>query len=169
VADDRRAGDVYAQVIDELLKFERDRKAVLEQKALAVITSSGVLVTLLFGFISIVKTQGAPTVPMLARLFLVGALIVLLISALLGLRINSPVDYSPLGVKNDLHPMVEEHWNGTENDARQSVAEFRVEEIDRWRTENGRKAHLLQRAFLAQSCGVALLALCVVVLLFRVG
>lgn len=160
------AGDVYAGIIDQLLQQERDRKVALEQKALGVITTSGVLVTLLFGFSTIAKAQNSPPVPVLARILLIAALVAFLLAAVLCLAINRPVDHSPLGVERDLRRMVtDELWNDVANNARWAIAEFRVDEIDRWRENNGRKARRLQNAVVAESCGVVLLAASVVVLL----
>lgn len=168
MAEDERAGDVYAHVIGELLQQERDRKASLEQKALSVITSSGALVTLLFGFASLAKTQSAAPVPVATRVLLLAALAAFLAATLGGLRVNRLVNYSPLGVSNDLRRMVsDELWNQDAPVGRQAIAEFRVDEIDRWREENGRKARRLQRAIAAESCGVAFLAVSIAVLLFR--
>jgi hypothetical protein len=166
-SDEAVAGDVYAEVIDELLEHERSRKASLEQKALAVITSSGVLVTLLFGFSSLTKTQQAP-IPLGARILLLAALVGLLVAILVSLGINRPVDFRPLGVKTDLHEMTTEAlWTADAAGARRAIAVFRVKEIDHWREQNGRKAGLLQNAIIAESAGVALLAATVAVLMFR--
>ena len=162
------AGDVYAGVIDEVLEFERGRKASLEQKALGVITSSGVLVTLLFGFASLTKSQQSAGLPLLARVVLLAAMAAFLVAILESLRINRPVNFSPLGVKKDLQRMVtDELWSDSAAVGRRAIAEFRVGEIDRWREENGRKARALQRAIIAESAAVALLATSVGVLLFR--
>lgn len=162
------AGDVYARVIDELLQQERDRKASLEQRALAVITSAGVLVTLVLGFSAFGSARQATTISVPARVLLLAALLALLAAAVASLRINQPVDYSPLGVNKDLRMMLtDELWEDTSVVARRAIAEFRVGEIDRWREENGRKARRLQIAFIAESTGVALLVASVGVLLFH--
>jgi hypothetical protein len=168
LADESTAGDVYADVIDELLELERGRKASLEQKALSVITSSGVLVTLLFGFASLTKSTQSTGLPVLARAFLVAGMASFLVAILDSLRINRPVNYSPLGVKKDLQRMLtDDLWFDAAAVGRRAIAEFRVGEIDRWREENGHKARRLQRAIIAESAGVALLAVSVGVLLFR--
>ena len=162
------AGEVYARVIDELLEQERDRKASLEQRGLAVITSSGVLTTLVFGFAAVVKGVGAPALPVLTRLSLVAALTCFLAAALLALRINQPVDYSPLGVKTDLEGLLkDELWEEPVETGVRSIASFRVGEIDRWRNSSGRKAQYLYRAIAAESAGVGLLVVSVAVLLFQ--
>jgi hypothetical protein len=163
-----RAGEIYAKVIDELLQQERDRKASLEQRGLAVITSSGVLTTLAFGFAAIVKSAGGPALPIVTRLSLLAALVCFLAAALLSLRINQPIDYSPLGVKKGLKRMLtDELWDEPAEVGIKTIALFRTEEIDRWRTSNGTKARQLYMAIAAESAGVGLLVVSVAVLLFR--
>lgn len=162
-----RAGDVYASVIDELLVQEHKRKASLEQRALAVITSSGVLVTFLFGFAALLRTQQQTALPAATRYLLAAALGCFLTAALSSLRVNGPVNHQPLGVKKDLRKMVtDELWNDDEVVAKRAIAEFRVGEIDRWRDGNGRKARQLQRASTAEAVGVLLVAAAVVLLMF---
>ena len=46
---DVEAGEIFAAVIDYELEQERARRTSLEQRAMAVVTSSGVLVSLVFG------------------------------------------------------------------------------------------------------------------------
>jgi hypothetical protein len=91
-----------------------------------------------------------------------------LVAALLSLRINQPVDYRPFGVKTDLKRMLsDELWEESTEVGVRSIALFRIGEIDRWRTSNGRRAQLLFLAIAAESAGVGLLAVSVSVLLFR--
>jgi hypothetical protein len=53
------AGDAYTALIIEQLAEERSRKTSLEQRGISVITSSGALVTLLFGLAALTtKPQG---------------------------------------------------------------------------------------------------------------
>src|SRR5438876_2404695 len=47
------AGSVYADFIEKELDDQRASKTSMEQRAVAVVTTAGVLVTLLFGFASL--------------------------------------------------------------------------------------------------------------------
>jgi hypothetical protein len=49
--------EVYAELIEKLADTEAARKTNLEQKAGAVITTSGSLVTLLFGLVAVLTTK----------------------------------------------------------------------------------------------------------------
>jgi hypothetical protein len=163
---DARAGEIYAAVIDFELEQERARRTSLEQRAMAVVTSSGVLVSLVFGFGAVVKGQGAvPRFPTGARVLLALALLAFVAAAVMSLITNRPRDYKPLGVKNDLEKMVSEYWSISGDSALRSVAEFRTGEVDRWRDNNKIKAVYLQSAITLECCGIALLAASLVTIL----
>jgi hypothetical protein len=67
---DAKASEIYAAVIDHELEQERERATSLEQRAIAVVTSSGVLVTLVFGFGTLIKGQGGLNFSLTARIIL---------------------------------------------------------------------------------------------------
>jgi hypothetical protein len=50
--------EVYAELVDKLVDAEAARRTTLEQKASAVITTSGTLVTLLFGLVAVLTPYG---------------------------------------------------------------------------------------------------------------
>lgn len=160
------AGEIYAAVINYELEQERARRTSLEQRAIAVVTSSGVLVSLIFGFGALVKGQGAtPRLPAEARVLLALALLAFVTAAVMSLLTNRPRDYKPFGVKADLEKMVAEYWSISGDSARRSVAEFRTGEVDRWRDNNKIKAAYLQGAITLECCGIALLAASIVTIL----
>lgn len=162
---DVKASEVYAAVIDNELQQERARTASLEQRAMAVVTSSGVLVSLVFGFGTLIKGQRGPHLPAGARVLLASALLAFVVAAVMSLLTNRPRAYKPLGVKSDLTKMVTELWKIPGDSARRSVAEFRVGEVNRWRDNNRIKAAYLQRAIALECCGIGLLAASMVVIL----
>lgn len=164
VEPDSNGSLVFAALIDDQLQQERDRKVSLEQRSMAVITSSGVLVSLLFGFNAIVSDGGSSDLPVGARVFLAGALVSFVAAAVMSLLANSPRDYVPFSVEKDLGRMVgDDLWRIAADSARRSIAEFRVREIDRWRDNNGAKAAHLQHAVAAECVGIGLLAIAVIV------
>jgi hypothetical protein len=158
------AGEIYSAVIDRELEQERQRTASLEQRAIAVITSSGVLVTLVFGFGTLIKGTGGMHIPIAARIILALALVAFVGAAIMSLLTNRPRSYKPLGVEADLRRMVTELWLISADSARRSIAEFRVGEVDRWRDNNKVKAAHLQRAIAMECCGIGLLAASVAVI-----
>jgi hypothetical protein len=161
---DVKASEIFAAVIDNELQQERARTASLEQRAMAV-ASSGVLVSLVFGFGTLLKGQRGPHLSAGARVLLASALLAFVVAAVMSLLTNKPRAYKPLGVKSDLTRMVTELWKITGDNARRSVAEFRVDEVDRWRDNNKIKAAYLQRAIAMECCGIGLLAASMAVIL----
>lgn len=162
---DAKASEIYAAVIDHELEQERERATSLEQRAMAVVTSSGVLVTLVFGFGTLIKGQESFHLSLATRIILALALVSFVVAAVMSLLTNRPHAYKPLGVKTDLQRMVFELWSIPAGSARRSVAEFRVGEVDRWRDNNMIKAANLQRAIAMECCGIGLLAASMVVIL----
>jgi hypothetical protein len=73
---------VYGAFVDAELRAQDLRKSSFEQRGLAVVTTSGVLVTLLFALAGL-STKSEPTfaLPHTTRLWLVSALIVFVIAA----------------------------------------------------------------------------------------
>jgi hypothetical protein len=65
--------EVYAELIEKLADTEAARKTNLEQKAGAVITTSGSLVTLLFGLVAVLTTKQSYKLPSAAHGWLEGA------------------------------------------------------------------------------------------------
>jgi hypothetical protein len=162
---DVSASVVFAAAIDNELQQERVRTASLEQRAMAVVTSSGVLVSLVFGFGALIKGQRGPHLPLGTRVLLASALIAFVVAAVMSLLTNKPRAYKPLGVKADLEKMVTEYWHISGQNSRRSIAEFRVGEVDRWRDNNKIKAAYLQRAIAIECIGIGLLAASMIVIL----
>jgi hypothetical protein len=162
---DPTASEIFAVVIDNELQQERERTMSLEQRAMAVVTSSGVLVSLVFGFGALIKGQRGPHLPSAARILLALALLSFVVAAVMSLLTNRPRMYKPFGVKADLQRMVTDLWAISADSARRSVAEFRVGEVDRWRDNNKIKAAHLQRAIALECCGIGLLAASMVAIL----
>lgn len=151
------AGAIYAAAIDHELQKERDRKASLEERAMAVVSTSGILVSLLFAFLA---ALGKPaTLGVGAKLSLAAAMTMFVLACVWSLLVNKPQSYTPLGVKSDMERMVtDEYWNAPADDAILALAKFRLREVDTWRNNNGAKARNLHRAFASESFAVFLLA-----------
>ena len=82
---------IYADYIKEQVEAQEARKLSLEQRGLAVITTSGVLVTLLFGLTALTVRRAATfDIPNTAAGLLVGALVFFVLAALLAIITNLP-------------------------------------------------------------------------------
>lgn len=147
--------NAYHSLIEEDLAHEWQRKESLERRALAVITSSGALITL--------ATLFAPAGLDLAQLtVLSGALIVsiwaLVIGALLALFAN--------GVAGIQRPQLEALWALTEKSVwnradevgERRVARVKIRTIESLRDANRSKAKLLKWSITLEVAGIAALS-----------
>ncbi|MGH7687545.1 MAG: hypothetical protein ACREN2_12125 [Candidatus Dormibacteria bacterium] len=93
------AGSSHQKLIEDALAEERVSKASLEQRSLAVITTSGVVATLLFGLAAFAKQSekvalGTPEIQLI-----IGALAAFLLAAATALWIIRPRPYDEAGIK----------------------------------------------------------------------
>ena len=154
---------------DELLKdevaAEDARKDSLEQRALAVITTSGVLVTLLFG-LSALSTKSEATFDLsgFASVVMAFAVALFIGAAILALMVNRPMDY--IGAKpDDIEALLNETPTPSGEAARKDVAFARVIELRAARTNNGKKADALLWAMKLEVAAAAAVAVAVLSIL----
>jgi hypothetical protein len=159
---------VYGPLLENLLTNERTRKSSLEQRGGAVITTSGVLVSLLFGIVAVVTNASGFTLPGSSRVFLVLALVLFVLAAVGGIIINRPLPYLQIH-HEDLRRVVdaEENWNATSEIAARRVAEVQVSILERARQHNRSKARWLRRAMSLQILAAVALAISVTIMLFE--
>jgi hypothetical protein len=89
--------ELVGQAATDELKIEWDRKNSLEQRAITVVTTSGVLVTVVFGFTALVQ-KGTNFVALLdhQKVPLIISLCFFVASALLAVIVNAPAPYSAI-------------------------------------------------------------------------
>ena len=157
MADDEGATATAASVYGEYLKDElagqETRKSSFEQRGLAVVTTAGALVTLLFG-LGALSTSAAKGDPLAAeeKAFLAVALGLFVVSAVLALATNFPLKYAgpePSDIK--------EHLEAEEDadTARLEVAYARVEILTVAQAKNSSKGTLLFCALFVEVAAVA--------------
>jgi len=154
------AGDAYSKLIDDQLAEERARKASLEQRAVGVITTSGAVVTLVFGFTAAVNGSAALRLPDSARLELFVALFLLLAAVVVAVIVGFPVTYLEVE-KEGLEKLIDEaEWTNPEViEARRRTAQAATGIIINARKANGVKANLLTGALALEVLGIVTLAL----------
>ena len=116
-----KAREALDPIIEDELRQARDRAASLEQRAMAVITTSGVLVSLVFGFGTLIKGKQFAGLSNAPRVLLLLALISLVATAVIALFTIRPRNYpvesgwkKVLGVcAGSLHPA--KHGNQLRN------------------------------------------------------
>lgn len=159
-----RAGDVYGPLIVTMLSEQAARKSSIEQRALAVITTSGALVSLLIALSALffekdarLRLEAGP------RAVLVTAVIVFVVAAILALMTNTPRAYRDFAAE-DVDRMLKQ-WDSSEDDARWLVSQAHADHLKRAVKVNDKKALLLQIAVGAEVGAVSLVALSVILAL----
>ena len=154
-------GNVYATYINSLLDHEQDRKTALEGKASAVISTSGVLVTLLFGLVAVVTGAKDFKLPEASRPWLIAAIVLFVVATGLGIvTANVPVPY---GSATFQACQLEQAWSQPVSAARANVAKAQLALIPIASRKNDLKVKLVISATLAEL--LALVALAVAVIL----
>lgn len=146
----------------DALKFENQEwarvfstKASLEQRAITLITVSGVLVTLAFGFTAaITKAASFTNFDLTEKIFLVISLAFFALSALIALTINIPKGYSVPDFRDLLGIPTDKPIDGAPLERLHAA-------LTSARGENSAKALRLTYAFCAQLAAIATLAVVV--------
>lgn len=147
---------IYADYIKEQLEAQEARKASLEQRGLAVITTSGVLVTLLFGLTALsVRNASTFVIPDTAAALLIVALVFFVLAALCAIVTNVPRPYEAATV-DGLRRAVKERWDDTDAVASEMVALTRLKTLASAKEKNNAKGTALVVAMSFEILAVAL-------------
>jgi hypothetical protein len=154
----------YSAFIKTELEAQKERKASLEQRALNVITTSGVLVSLLFGLAAVITSQEGFVLSDRARDWLAGALFFFVGAALAALVVNAPLRYRYVRA-DDLVKGLNERWGDSLRSAERTVARTRVDLYRVHLAKNQLKGKILLGAMGAEVVGIACLAYAVLVVM----
>jgi nitrate reductase NapE component len=156
LAADPGGRDVYADYIKEQLEAQEARKLSLEQRGLAVITTSGALVTLLFGLTALsVRRASTFVIPDTAAALLIVALVFFVLAALCAIVTNLPRSHEAVTVAA-LRKAVKERWSDSEAVALQMVALTRLRTLASAKQNNDAKGVALVIAMGFEILAVAL-------------
>ena len=139
MTDGSAAGAIYAQVITKQLEREEERKTSLEQRGLAVISTSGVLVSLLLAITAVQNRNSSAATEVLVRIPLIVALVGFTLAAAFAVAVNVPRSYATLSTEELARMTTEQLWNGAPEGAARRVAESQVRETERARRVNLQK------------------------------
>jgi capsid protein len=160
-AEERGGGAaVYAAYVAAQVAGQEARKSSSEQRGLAVITTSGVLVSLLFGLTAILTGAADYQLPEVSRIALLAALVFFVVAAIGGIVTNLPRSYR--GVTADaLKKQIDERWNDSAARAQREVALTDLKVIRRAKEQNSWKGRSLIIAIAAEILAVLCLAIAV--------
>ena len=158
---ENKAREALDVAIENELRQAHDRASSLEQRALAVVTTSGVLVSLVFGFGTLVKGKQITSLSEAPRILLILALISFVIAAMTALFTIMPRNYP---VESGWSKVLGS-WIVSPNETWASITQLHLDEIRHWLTTNTLKAGILLAAIVAECIGISLLALSMLVVI----
>jgi hypothetical protein len=155
--------DAFSALITEQLEEERARKQSLEQRGLAVVTSSGTLVALLFALAALVTKPETFRLTTESKTHLGWAVVAFAVAGVLGIFTNKPLKYeepSTAWLRSLTSVTI---WNQADAvTATRRAAQSRVNAIASFRRKNVQKVRLLTTAITFEVVGVGLVAIGVV-------
>jgi hypothetical protein len=151
-------GTLYADFISKQLDEEEKRRTSLEQRGISVISTSGALVTLLFGLAALVTGRQGFELPGSARAMLFVALGFFFVAALLAIATNAPLRYVDVRT-DDLRRAVEQLWGDTRADAERRISATQVRVLAETKRLNNLKGKLLLAAMCGEVIAVLFVAL----------
>jgi hypothetical protein len=165
--DDSSVGAAVSAFVAEELDAERTRKASLESRGLAVITSSGTLVTLLLGLAALVTKADKFKLADSERWLLAAAALLFVVAGAVGIVCNAPARYLQIEPASLTGMLAPEAWSSEGTSARRELTAAKLAELADARGRNEWKARLLAGAMAVQGAAVLMAAVAVVLVLRR--
>jgi hypothetical protein len=152
---------VYGDFIQHELDAQDRRKDSFEQRALAIVTTSGALTTILFGLAAFATKPGKPFVlPNDAKPWLIAALALFFVSAIAALVTNLPLSYQAVIVGDIRKRLNEDPIRGADA-AAEDVAFTRLKALESAKRKNAVKGWMLALAILAEAFAIGCVAVVV--------
>jgi hypothetical protein len=152
------AGEIYSKYILQQIIDEDSRRSSIEQRGLAVVTTTGVLTTALLGVSALVKPSSNHGIPAAAHGYLATAIISLMVAAVVALLTNVPLSYHKV-TTDELVSIAKnrDFFREPSLDAMQRIAVTQVKELTVARDKNTTKAALLLAAIGFEILGLSAL------------
>jgi hypothetical protein len=169
VRDAGMAGTAFGDLIKEQLTQERARKDSIEARGLAVITTAGGIVTILFA-LSALATKAAATFELSqpAQILLVVATGFFVLAVLVALGTNAPLLYNEVTTDGLKQLVTKAAWeNANVPQSERMVAKARARMITSGRASSNIKAGFLIAAMVLEVIAVIVLAIAVAVILLQ--
>jgi hypothetical protein len=155
----------YGEFVKDELEDQAKRKASFEQRGLAVITTSGALVTLLFALAALSTKEATTfTLPADAKTWLSIALVLFFVSALAALVTNAPFIYQAVPAEK-IRKRLREKPPRDADAAAKDVAFTRLDALESAKKKNSIKGWALAAAMLCEALAVGCVAVAVWIIL----
>jgi hypothetical protein len=137
------AGHAYLDLIRQQLDAEVHRKDSLEHRGLAILASSGTLVAVVLGLVTLALSVGGVALTDSLRLTLLATLGLFMLAAVFGILVSSLRAYDEVKV-SELHRILsEDFWEGPVVVGTRRSGEVLVKILEAARKRNNTKAKLL--------------------------
>jgi hypothetical protein len=154
----------YADLIEDELNAERQRRGVIDTRAASVVSTSGGLVALLAAVGAFVGTGRSSPLPDTAFNLILWVLGAFALASICGILAGWTMPYKVANV-DALEELRTKYWNDDETVARTTVAKLRLDLIERFRLINKWKERFLRAGWICQLGGLILAAAAVRILL----
>lgn len=155
------------KLVQDQLAEERATKTSLETRAVAVITSSGALATLLFALAALVTKATTYQLPDAARVVLVLTLLAFTLAGVLAIFVARPSTYQEVKLDSLKAVASPEAMNAPATEGEPEIAKVLVNIIEGARKANADKAGLLRYAVISETAAAVLLAVTVAIVLLN--
>lgn len=159
------AGSAYRGLIDAQLQREDGRKASFEARGMQIITSSGAVVTLLFGLAALATSSKSFKLTGSSEVAFAIALGLLFVAAVCGIATNVPLEYMEASTDKLSRVLEDRFWLGRVEVAQRRAAELEVAQLVVGRAANNLKGNVLIAGLVFEVLGVLAVAVGVMVIL----
>ena len=160
-------GTVLGAELDEAFRVERAKKATSESKGLSVITTSGALVTLLFGLVAVATGKNERPTGGAAAGFLFAGIAFFAAASMLGIYCNAPGRYLEIDPGSLTSMTTPEVWSKDAAEAQRELALAHIRILQNWRQVNLSRARVLLAAISLEVAGVAAVAVAAVLVVAK--
>jgi hypothetical protein len=150
--------DIYAGYMKGLVDAETARKTSLEGRGVAVVTTSGTLITLLLALIGVITSAKNLSLPTAAHGYLAAAVILFAIAIAIGLTANMPFLYKETAPDANGLSVA---WRYTAEEAQAYVIGTMLDILSSFRHANAVKGWLVLAAGLVQLAAILMLVLAI--------
>ena len=147
----------YAALVAAEVADKRASKESLERRGLQVVTTSGALLTIIFGLVSLVARDGGFAIPLDARPFLYLSLLAFTCATLFGLAANYPLEYLEV-TPDGLRKTISGSNVNSEYFGQVTVAKTQVRTLESYWRKNKWKARLVAFGIGAEFVAIGSLA-----------
>jgi len=162
---DPGGGEIYAAFIKSQLDYEQSRRSALEARASSIITSSGVLVTLLFGLVAVITKATNFRLPQDSHVWLVAAVLMFVVAT--GISIVMPLLAFPYATPEFDSHQITQVWTHSTSIASANIAKAQLVSISTARQSNRHRALLIFYAGVFELLALITLAVAVILIITK--